>query len=85
MTSQLDGNVLAGALADLFVPDLTDLQARCAGCGEIAPIAEAVVYADAPGLVARCRMCDYVLATVVDAGDKMYLSLSGLSAVVVPK
>jgi hypothetical protein len=85
MTNQLDGNVLAGALAGVFVPDVTDLQARCMGCGEVAPFAEAVVYPDAPGLVARCRSCDYVLATVVEAGDKMYLSLSGLSAIAVPK
>lgn len=84
MTTRLDGNVLAGALANLFVPDPTDLQARCTSCGQIAPIAEAVVYPDAPGLVARCRSCDHVLVTVVDAGDRMYLSLSGLSAIAVP-
>ena len=85
MTTRLDGNVLAGALANLFVPDPTDLQARCTNCGQVAPIAEAVVYADAPGLVARCRSCDHVLAAIVDAGDKMYLSLSGLSAIALPK
>lgn len=85
MTNRLDGNVLAGALANLLVPDPTGLQARCANCGRVAPIAEAVVYSDAPGLVARCRSCDHVLAAVVDAGDTMYLSLSGLSAIALPK
>lgn len=85
MTTQLDGNVLAGALADLFVPDPTDLHARCTNCGQIAPIGEAVVYPDAPGLIARCRSCDHILAAIVDAGDKMYLSLSGLSAIALPK
>ncbi|MEN3616089.1 DUF6510 family protein [Plantactinospora sp. ZYX-F-223] len=84
MTIPLDGNVLAGALANLFVPDPTALQARCANCSQIASIAEAVVYPDAPGLVARCRSCDHVLATIVDAGDKTYLSLSGLSAIALP-
>lgn len=85
MTTRLDGNVLAGALANLFVPDPTDLLARCTSCGQVAPIAEAVVYPDAPGLVARCRSCDHVLAAIVDAGDKTYLSLSGLTAIALPK
>lgn len=85
MTTPLDGNVLAGALANLFVPDPTSLRARCTNCGQVAPIAEAVVYPDAPGLVARCRVCDHVLAAIVDAGDKTYLSLSGLSAIALPK
>jgi phage FluMu protein Com len=85
MTTRLDGNVLAGALANLFVQDPTELRARCTSCGEIAPIADAVVYPDAPGLVARCRSCNHVLAAVVDAGDKMYLSLSGMSGIAVPK
>ena len=85
MTTQLDGNVLAGALAHLFVPDPTDLRARCTNCGRVAPIAEAVVYPDAPGLVARCRSCAQVLAAIVDAGDRLYLSLSGLSAIALPK
>jgi hypothetical protein len=85
MTARLDGNALAGLLAHLFVTDLTGLHARCTNCGQVAPIAEAVVYPDAPGLVARCRSCDHVLATIVDAGDKTFLSLSGLSAIAVPK
>lgn len=85
MTTRLDGNVLAGALADLFVPDPTDVRARCTTCGRVAPIAEAVVYSDAPGLVARCRTCDQVLAAIVDAGDTMFVSLSGMSAIALPK
>lgn len=85
MTTRLDGNVLAGALANLFVPDPTELQAQCMNCGQMAPIAEAVVYPDAPGLVARCRTCDHVLAAIVDAGDKTYLSLSGMSVIAIPK
>lgn len=38
-------------------------------------------YTDAPGLVARCAGCDQVLATVVDASDRLILSLAGLSAI----
>lgn len=85
MATPIDGNVLAGALAHLFLPDPADLRARCTNCGRVAPIAEAVVYPDAPGLVARCRSCDHVLAAIVDAGDTTYLSLSGMSAIALPK
>ena len=79
--THLDGNALAGGLAEVFAVDLTDARARCAGCGTVAPLAEAMLYTDAPGLVARCAGCDHVLATVVDAGDRLWLSLAGLSAI----
>jgi hypothetical protein len=81
MTHHLDGNVLAGALSEVFRGDVTAARARCGGCGQTATIAEAMVYTDAPGLVARCAGCDQVLATVVDAGDRLILSLAGLSAI----
>jgi len=81
MTHHLDGNVLAGALSEIFTSDVTAARARCAGCGQTSAIAEAMVYTDAPGLVARCAGCDQVLATVVDAGDRVMLSLAGLSAI----
>lgn len=85
MSTHLDGNVLAGALADFFAPDVTALQGRCGGCGNVAGLAEAMVYTDAPGLVVRCKGCDHVLATLVDAGERLFLSLSGFSAVVLSR
>lgn len=79
--THLDGNALAGILAEVFAIDVTTAITRCAGCGSTAPLATAIVYTDAPGVVARCRECDAVLATVVDAGDRMWLSLAGMSAI----
>lgn len=79
--THLDGNVLAGALSEVFTADVTTARGRCGGCGHMAVLAEAMVYTDAPGLVARCAGCDQVLATVVDTGDRVILSLAGLSAV----
>lgn len=79
--THLDGNVLAGALSDIFAVDLTAASARCTGCGAVAQLAEAMVYTNAPGIVARCGTCDHVLATVVDAGDRLWLSLTGLSGI----
>ncbi len=83
--THLDGNVLAGALAEVLVPEVTGLVCRCGGCGADAALGKAVVYTDAPGLVARCASCDHVLLTLVDAGDRRYLSLRGVDVVVLER
>src|SRR5690606_18443714 len=80
--THLDGNVLAGALAEVLVPEVTGL---VCGCGADAALGQAVVYTDAPGLVARCASCDHVLLTLVDAGDRRYLSLRGVDVVVLER
>lgn len=79
--THLDGNALAGALDELFRVDLTAASARCAGCGTVSVLAEAMVYTEAPGTVVRCGHCDHVLATIVDAGDRVFLGLGGLTAI----
>jgi len=64
----LDGNALAGSLGDRLGPEPTTALLRCRGCGTIGVLGRTRVYATAMGAVARCRDCDTVLATVVDAG-----------------
>ncbi|HXR43422.1 MAG TPA: DUF6510 family protein [Pseudolysinimonas sp.] len=75
----VDGNALAGTLDELFRMDLTSAQARCAHCGEVAMLAQAMVYFAAPGTVVRCSSCDGVLATLVQHDDRYLLSLAGVS------
>lgn len=58
---RLDGNALAGPLAELFVPDLTATIVACAHCGNVAPLAAHHVYPDAPALVVRCPGCTGVV------------------------
>ncbi|CAN5387433.1 DUF6510 family protein [soil metagenome] len=81
----LDGNALAGHLADLFAFDPTMASTRCAGCGDISVLATAMVYMDAMGAVARCVNCDTVLLTLVESSDRVWLSLSGATAIEVPR
>lgn len=81
MAAHIDGNVLAGPFSEVFRFDVTAASARCVGCGVVSLVAEATAYSDAPGLVVRCVTCDHVLATLVDAGDCMFLSLTGMSAI----
>ena len=80
----LDGNMLAGALREIFSMDVTAAHGRCAGCGRIGMVAETRVYEHAAGLVARCPGCDGVLIRLVRAPDRAYLDLHGMSFLEVP-
>ena len=59
----LDGNAIAGDLAEVFGADLTTATGVCAACGASAFLAEAVVYMRGPGgsrvagRAARCCSC----------------------------
>jgi ribosomal protein S27E len=81
----LDGNALAGQLADYFSFEVTAATVRCNGCGSISELARAMVYRSRAGTVVRCASCDQVLATVVEAGDRAWIGFSGVSAIEVPR
>ncbi len=83
--NHVDGNALAGPLSDVFAFDITSAVGRCIGCGASGMLAEALVYAASPGFIARCPHCDAVLATVVESEHKVWLNLSGLTALEIPK
>lgn len=82
--THLDGNALAGTLADLLGHDLTNAQARCAECGQVAVLAIADVYLTAMGAVVRCRGCGSVEAVLVLAAEHHRVSLAGLTAIEIP-
>ena len=75
----VDGNDLAGTVGEIFRGDLTVARGRCAGCGREAMLAEVHVFDRAPGLVARCPDCDAVLMRLVQAPDRTWLDLRGMS------
>jgi hypothetical protein len=77
---KIDGNVLAGPLSEVMVGDVTSATARCVQCGDTASVAQAVVYASRGRYVARCRSCDGVLLTVIDADGSVRLSMTGIGA-----
>jgi ribosomal protein S27E len=79
MGTHLDGNVLGGALGELFAVDLTAAVGQCASCGSRRAVAQAVVFADGPGLVARCPVCSDVLLRVASGEGRIWLDLRGLS------
>jgi ribosomal protein S27E len=83
--THLDGNALAGALSELFLDDMTLATGTCAGCGDEAELARAMVYADAPGLVVRCSRCGDVLMTVVRSPGDTRVSMPGITILTLPR
>ena len=75
----LDGNAVAGELNRIFAFDITTAQGQCAHCGATRHFAEAHLYVKCPGIVARCASCGYVLLRLVNAGERSFLDLRGMS------
>jgi uncharacterized protein DUF6510 len=75
----LDGNAAAGELSTIFAMDVTTAEGECAHCGAIRRFAEAHLYMQAPGAVARCAVCDHILLRLVRARQHMFLDARGLT------
>ena len=76
--TMLDGNAAAGDLQQLFAVEVTQMVGVCDGCGSSAPLAEAHVFARAPGLTLRCPGCNSVLARLVHLPGRTLFELRGL-------
>ncbi|WP_438853771.1 DUF6510 family protein [Agromyces sp. M3QZ16-3] len=81
MTGHVDGNAIAGPLADFFSFDVTMATGRCRACGTVAELARAMVYVSGAGTVVRCSTCDHVLAVLVDIGERAWIDLGGVTAI----
>jgi hypothetical protein len=76
---RLDGNAIAGLLAEVFAVEMTTARGTCAGCGAVEPIGAVHVY-KAAGYVLRCPHCDAVLAKLVTDGSRTWADLRGVRA-----
>ena len=75
----LDGNALAGMLAELFGTDVTVVPAKCAACGEVNPMGALHAYVRAPGSVLRCPGCKAAMIRVVVTGAATTVELRGVA------
>jgi hypothetical protein len=75
----LDGNAAAGELSNIFAMDVTAAEGQCAHCGATKRFAEAHLYMQGPGLVARCAECQHVLLRLVNAGQRVFLDVRGMT------
>jgi NAD-dependent SIR2 family protein deacetylase len=80
-TQHVDGNALAGPLREIFAVDLTAAVGTCAHCRARGPLAEAVVFTQAPGVVARCARCGEVVLRLVHGPRSAWLDMHGLASV----
>jgi hypothetical protein len=76
---KLDGNALAGTLAEIFVAEVTVARSTCGACGAVGEVGALAVYAQAPGAVVRCPACESVLLRVVRAGERIFLDARGVA------
>jgi hypothetical protein len=75
----LDGNAAAGELSRIFAMDITSAEWQCANCGAKRRFAEAHLYVQCPGLVARCALCGHVLLRFVNTQQHIFLDLRGMT------
>jgi hypothetical protein len=76
----LDGNAIGGLLLEVFSTEMTTATGTCASCGATGPVAETVVYLDAPGAVVRCRVCTAVLMIIMRRQGMNCVGMPGLAA-----
>ena len=75
----VDGNAIGGMLIEVFGTEMTAASSTCETCGASRPVAELVVFRQAPGTVVRCRTCGSVLMVLVRRMDVISVDLSGLA------
>ncbi len=80
---RLDGNAAAGMLSEVFVPDLTQAVAKCAGCNATQAMGTLFVYSHGMGAVMRCPHCDNVILRIARTPTRIWLDATGATSVVI--
>jgi hypothetical protein len=75
----VDGNAAAGDLSKIFAVDVTAAEGQCAHCGATKRFADAHLYMQSPGIVARCAVCENVLLRLVNVRQRVLIDLRGLT------
>jgi hypothetical protein len=73
---ELDGNALAGDLAEVFRTDMTAALFTCPGCRHTGAVATLRVWGPAPGLVGRCPSCTDPLLRLVRTPTRVFLTVT---------
>jgi len=75
----VDGNAAGGELGRIFAVDITSAEGQWANCGAKRRFAEAHLYLQCPGLVARCPVCGHVLLRLANIQERVFLDLCGMT------
>jgi hypothetical protein len=79
----LDGNGVAGLLAEIFGTDATTAECTCASCGARHVIAAHLAYRGA-GMVLRCPSCTDVVVRIGTLADRYVVEIRGRLLMQVP-
>lgn len=77
--SYLDGNAAGGELSNIFALDITAAAGQCSYCGATRRFAEAQLYMQCPGIVARCPVCEHVLLRLASVPQRLLLDMRGMT------
>lgn len=77
--SYLDGNAAGGELGNIFTLDITAAAGQCSSCGATRRFAEAHLYMQGPGIVARCPVCEHVLLRLANVRQRLLLDMRGMT------
>ena len=80
----LDGNGMAGLLAEVFGADVTAVVRTCGSCGNAAPVGAHRAYRGA-SVVLRCPACEDVAIRIVQLPDRTVLDIRGAWVVELPR
>jgi hypothetical protein len=72
----LDGNAIAGLLAELFGTEMTTADRGCASCGAHHAVGAHRLYRGA-GMVLRCPACDDVAMTIAMSEERRLVTMRG--------
>ena len=78
----VDGNALAGVLAELMSTDASTLSITCGHCGQHGDLAEVAVERDDVASIVRCRGCERTLLVILrDAAGGIRLRFEGAAEI----
>ncbi len=75
---RLDGNAVAGLLAEVFAVEPTVSWTNCASCGASNQIGALLAYVHGMGAVLRCPGCNQALLRLGRAPGRVWLDLRGM-------
>jgi hypothetical protein len=72
----LDGNAIAGLLAELFGTEMTSVDRGCGSCGAHRAVGAHRLYRGA-GMVLRCPACEDVAMTIAMSEERHVVTMRG--------
>jgi len=81
----LDGNAVAGTLAQIYGDEMTTVLAECANCGKVDHVGGLLAYVHAPGIVLRCTACQTVMIRIVQTPNRTLVDVRGKRIPAPPK